>query len=311
MSTTSSSPRTHRAALLPGAIIALAMLMFVVTETIARVGFEPGTSILQRVWLRYGFHLLFMIVVLSGPTRLAFVRTGRPFLHTIRSLLMFAMPACYVWATLRAPGAAAIGVFSLSPLLVIGFAYLGRERVPRAVAVLTAVGCAGAWILYRHAVASIGWAVIPALGMASSYSGYLVLTRVLDRTESLLTNMFYSAAAVFVLLTLTAPLYWRPLAAHEVVAGAALAASGWVVLYLIECGLRRDTAARLAPFLLTQTLLDGIYRIVDRGRHPDTAGVLGTAIIAAAIAGAIVLNSRESQQSRGVLPAPAAADGAA
>ena len=78
----------------------------------------------------------------------------------------------------------------------------------------------------------------------------------------------------------------------------------------MELGLRRDTAARLAPFLLTQPLLDGVFRVIDRGRHPDIAIVLGSLIVAAAIAAAFLGVAFEPRQA-GAAPSHAPAGGTA
>jgi len=149
---------------------------------------------------------------------------------------------------------------------------------------------------------SMGWGVLAAMGMACSYSGYIVLTRVLDRTEPMLTNLFYSALGVFAVLTFAAPLFWTPVGARELLAGCALAASGWIVLYLLELALRRDTPSRLAPFLLAQTLIDVVFRAVDRGQMPSVSILLGGGTIAVAIAAAFLFVARDAQPPAAASP---------
>lgn len=284
--------RNRLAALRPGLAVALAMAMFVATEAVATTGFPRATPIAQRVWLRYGFHLLLMLVLFGGPTRLAFVRTKRPALQIFRSLLMLAMPMCYVLAALTASGKTIFGIFSCAPLMVIALAYLAGERALGSIIVLVAIGCGGALVMYRPDVRAMGWGVWPALGIAASYSAYIVLTRVLDRTETMLSNLFYTAVGVFVALTLAAPLYWTPIGARELVAGAAIAVGGFICLWLLETGLRQETSTRLAPFLLTQTLLDGVLRTIGRGGIPAPAVALGTTVVAAVIFAAAVIVTR-------------------
>ena len=105
--------RRRAAAILPGAIVVLAMLMFFVTEAIRSLAFH-NTPIAQIVWLRYGFHLVLMLAIFGAPARLRFLATARPGLQIFRSLLMLAMPMCYVLAAQRARSADVLAVFAIS-----------------------------------------------------------------------------------------------------------------------------------------------------------------------------------------------------
>jgi drug/metabolite transporter (DMT)-like permease len=278
--------------MMAGLFVVAAMVMWLATEVIVSLGFR-GTPIPQIVWLRYGFHVLLMVTLLGPPTRMSFVRTRRPGLQLIRSLMMLAMPLGYMLAARAARGSAVLAVLAASPLLVVTVARAAGETVPRWAVILSATGWIGALVLYRPDLLAMGWGALAAAGMASSYSAFVVLTRVLDRTEGLLTNLFHCALGVFVVLSLAAPWFWQPIGARELLAGAAVAVSGLIVLYLLELGLRRDTASRLAPFLLAQPLLEGVLRVVHGGERPGAADVFGCGLIAAAIAVAFLALGRQ------------------
>jgi drug/metabolite transporter (DMT)-like permease len=290
----------------PPALIMLSMVAWVATEVVGTIGFNGlasgPTPIPQIVWLRYFFHLLFMLVVFGVPTRLAFVRTRRPGLHVARSLLMLAMPMSYALAVQMARPFAVLGVFAVFPVLVLAMARLAGDRGQTWTALAVAVGWIGTLVVYRPPIAEMGWGALAAVAMAASFSGYLVLTRVLDRTEPLLTNLFYSAVGVFAALSIALPFLWTPIGARELVSGAAVAVTGWLTLYLLELALRRDTPSRLAPFLFAQALIDVGFRAIDRGRDLSADLVLGALLIAAALTVALIARRRARRPDAAVAP---------
>jgi drug/metabolite transporter (DMT)-like permease len=232
------------------------MVMWVVTEA-AGAALMPGTvPIPEIVWLRYAFHIGMMLVVLGVPCRFSFVRTSRPWLQLVRSLLMLAMPLCYALGGGAARLRDVMGVFWIAPMLVLAMAPLARDRPSRVTWAVTLIAWLGAAVAYRPAITTMGWALVWSAGMAASFAAYVVLTRVLDRTESLLTNLFHTAVGVFVALSVTLPAYWVPVGARAVGAGAMVAICGWVGLWLMDLAVRRAQPSRLAPFLFTQALMD-------------------------------------------------------
>jgi drug/metabolite transporter (DMT)-like permease len=108
--------------------------------------------------------------------------------------------------------------------------------------------------------------VVYPLAMAASFALYIVLTRVLDRTEGVLTNLFYSAAGVALALTPVLPSFWQRPSARAVMASAVVAAGSYVVLWTLNLALRLWPAPRTAAFLFVQALLMRFVEVAD-GRH--------------------------------------------
>ena len=276
-----SSTRTDLLGLLnhPAALVSLAMAMWVVTEAVGGAIFRGSSPLPQVVWLRYAFHLAVMLVLFGVADRFRFIRTHRPVLHLGRSLCMLVMPLCFAFAAQTQSARSVFGVFWVAPLLVLLMARLLGMSAPRVVWLATLVATLGAIFVYRPPIIGMGWAAVFAVGMAASFSAYIVLTRELDRTEPILTNLFYSALGVFLALSVGAPLYWEPLGARQLVGGAALAISGLVGLWLLELGIRRDTPARLAPFLFTQVVVEELLRVADRRAMPSPYVLVGLGLI--------------------------------
>jgi drug/metabolite transporter (DMT)-like permease len=240
----------------PPALVTLAMIMWVITEIIVAISFGRAYPIPQIVWLRYAFHLVLMCLILGVPYRFSFVLTRRPWLQLFRSLLMLVMPLSYAMAIQQTRWSNVAALFWLAPLLVIVMGGLAGERTPRFAWITTVVALVGAVVMYRPALTTLGAGVLPTLAMAASFSGYIVLTRVLDRTEPLLTNLFHSALGVFVALSIPLLHLWVPVSTRQIIGALVVAVCGWLTLWLLELGLRQDSPGRLAPFLFVQAVLE-------------------------------------------------------
>ena len=274
--------------------MALAMLLFAALEMLGARTIKEG-SVLQVVWLRYLFHLALMIVVLAPRSGLGFVRTSRPILQIVRSLTMLVMPACYALGTGGATALDVFGVFWVSPLLVLLFTSWVGDRASGWTWLASGLGWCGAIAVYQPPLAAMGVSAVYAVGMAASFSAYIVITRALDRTEGLLTNLFYTAIGVFVVLTASGAA-WKPASALTLVGAALVAAVGWLSLAALDLALRNARPSQLATFLFSQIVVYETAKAALGGRVPGVADTLGlVAIIGAMVAAA--LEARTDQAS--------------
>jgi hypothetical protein len=270
----------------PILVLSLAMTTWVITEAIAATTFSR-IPVMQVVWTRYFFHLAYMFLLLSASRRFDLLRTRRPGLHLFRSMLMLTMPACYALAR-EAGGGTVMGIFWIAPCLVLLMAPLAGERPSRLTWTLSVIAWIGVLFMYRPSSSALGWSALAAVGMGASFSAYVVCTKVLDGTEHLLTNLFYTAVGVFVVLSLALPYFWVPMTPREFAGGALVAATGWATLYLLERAIDGATVSRLAPFFFVQAILEVGLRLVDRGRLPPVPVMFGIAITTVAFALAVV-----------------------
>jgi drug/metabolite transporter (DMT)-like permease len=259
--------------------MALSMALWVALETFGAFMMR-GTSIPQVVWLRYAFHLLLMLVLLGPRYGLGFVRTSRPVLHIVRSLLMFVMPISFWLGVQVFRPADVMGVFWVVALLVLVSTPLGRGRLTVRVWAAMLLGCLGILAIYRPHLHSMGRvALVWPVAMAVSFSLYVVLTKILDRTESVLTNLFWSAISVFAVLSLSLPAFWQPVGTRAIVGAIGIASLGLVSLAALDLSIRRGSPAGIAPLLLLQPVFEWLVRVLAAGRGPafvDTSGVVVT-----------------------------------
>lgn len=278
--------------------MALSMALWVALETFGAYTMR-GTPLPQVVWLRYAFHLLLMLVLLGPRYGLGFVRTSRPVLHIVRSLLMFVMPISF-WLGVQAfRPADVMGVFWVVALLVLVSTAFGRGGLTVRVGAAMLIGCLGILAIYRPHLHAMGRAALVwPVAMAVSFSLYVVLTKTLDRTESVLTNLFWSAIAVFVVLSLSVPAFWQPVGPRAIVGAIGIAGLGLASLAALDLSIRRGSPAGIAPLLLLQPVFEWLVHVLVAGRGPGFLGTSGV-VVTIGVIGFVIWNERWGGQRRG------------
>jgi drug/metabolite transporter (DMT)-like permease len=258
----------------------VAMLFWPIVEALANVLSRPYSPV-QIVWMRYGTHLLLMLVLWTpaGPARL--LRTRRPGLHALRALTMLGMPACYVLATTRMPVVTVMSIFWVAPLLALGLAavLLGDRPGPwrwlaAAAAYAGALLILGPWAVPRAS------AVLP-LAMAGCFALYQVLTRAM-REETTSTRLFYTALGVWLPLGLLLPWFWMTPTLRDLGVMMAIGVLGFLFLLGMDLALDAAPVSRVAPFALAQPIWEALLGPVVGGPAPGPAVIGGIAVVLAA-----------------------------
>lgn len=234
----------------------------------------------QVVWTRYAVHLALMLLVWGWRAPGSLWRTRRPVFQLARSLLMLGMPAAWIMGMQMGVHAATLmSIFWFSPLLILGFAHLFlHERVPAALWVVTAVACAGAFLLHEPGELSPVRLLVFPLGMALCFSLYVVMTRSL-RTETTRTNLFYTALGVFLVLTPFMPGLWITPLVPDMMAMVAVGVLGFGALYALD---RMAEAAPLsvsAPFAYLQVAATVGIGLVAGMEHGLSARRMATGLL--------------------------------
>ena len=268
-------------------LMALSMVFWIATEA-GGAAVLQNTPIPQVVWLRYLVHLGVMLVVFGPRHGVGLVRTSRPMLQLGRSLLMLGMPLSFMIAAREMPPARVWGGFWMTPTLILLLARMGGARVAWSRWLLAAMGWLGAMAVYGPPLPQ-PLALAATFGMAATFSLYVIWTAELDRTESFLTNLFYSALGVFLGLSVGLPWWWTPLTVRAVAGGAVVACFGWLTLAAMDLALRLDRPSRLAVFFFSQIpaheLLLGLA-----GHRPSKVELVGTVVVSAVLLAGLVLH---------------------
>jgi len=277
----------------PPAPAALAMVMWLTAEIVFSRTIGDEIPIPQVTWLRYGFHLALMCLVLGIPCRFSFVRTSRPWLQLGRSLLIVTMPLGLGLAIERASWDDIVPIFWTAPLLVLIMTSLAGDRPSPLSWIVVLIAVLAVVVMNRPSLRGMAGAALPSFAAAVGFAGYFVLTRVLGRTEPLLTNLFYTGLGAFIALSILLPTFWGPVSARQLVVVVILAILGWITLWLIERSLRQASPARLAPVLFLQPLLDSAIR-VTRPSFADLRYLVAVLVVLAVVSAAWWLSPRSS-----------------
>jgi drug/metabolite transporter (DMT)-like permease len=238
---------------------------------------------MQVAFLRALASLPFLLAATAWSGAWAELRMVRWPLQLLRGLLGVAMLGGFVYAVAELSLANTYAVFLCAPLVVAALSWpLLGERVPlrRTLAIL--VGLGGVLIALRpsgEGLASL--AGLAAAAAAACYALGVVTIRVLCRTDSSRSIVFWFLAILALVSGLLAIADWRPVDASQLWMLAFIGITGALGQYFITDAFRLAPASVIAPFEYTALLwglaLDwAIWDVL-----PDAAVLLGGAIVIA------------------------------
>lgn len=252
------------------------------------------------VWARYTLHCVLMLIFLAPSMRWKLVATRRPWLQTIRALMLVGVTGLNIAALHYLPLAETTAMLFLAPLIVSLLAgpFLGESLRPAHWAVILA-GFAGVLLIARPGSALHPTGLALVLAAALCYSIYQIQTRQLSPTENTLTMLFYTALTGTVGMTLAAPVYWGgPLPDwREALLIASLGIYGGTGHFLLISAFRHAPATTLSPLLYVQLIWATLLGWLVFDHWPDGMTLAGMAVIAASSA-ALALLQRRGRVSR-------------
>lgn len=235
----------------------------------------------QVVWVRYGVHLLVLIVLFGWWGAGPLMRTRRPGYQIARSLLMLIMPASWIAGRhLGMPMSGFMPVFWLSPLLIMVFACLVLGERPSAKLWLAgALASAGAMFQFGGRLPLFSWQLVFPLAMSASFSLYIVMTRSL-RDESVRVNLLYTALGVFVALTPVMPHVWQAPGALDFGVMTVVGILGLACLYFLDRMASAAEVSLTAPVIAGQVLLTTAVSVLQKHGLPGRLAMTGAFAVA-------------------------------
>ena len=214
---------------------------------------SPHYSAFQVASLRGMSALPFIIAwvgVRGGYGQLLRVRFG---LHLVRAMLGILMLASFAFALRSLPLAEAYSIFFVAPLLITVLAVLIlKEKVDWRRWIAVAVGFVGVIIVLRPTGAHT--LTIPGLAVLATAIGYAlsaIIIRVLGRTDSTQSMMFWLMLLVAFGAGVLALPNWRPIQPGDWVVIAGMAVTGSLGQLAITEAFRIGEASFIAPFEYT------------------------------------------------------------
>jgi drug/metabolite transporter (DMT)-like permease len=251
---------------------------------------------LEVAVLRGAASLPFTLLPVVVAGRLAQLRPRRFPMHLLRAVLTVLLLGTFIYAVRELSLANAYAVFLSAPLIVAALSVplLGERGNARTwIAILA--GLAGVLIMLRPSSAGLlSWGALAALVAATSYALSAIAVRVLTRTESTASVVFWTIGLMTVIAAVLAAPGWVAIAARHwpwIIALGVVAAIGQ---HLLTQAFRLAPPSLVAPFEYTALLWGiGIDRII--WHVLPSARVLGGGGVV--IASGLYLIWRESRQS--------------
>jgi drug/metabolite transporter (DMT)-like permease len=233
-------------------------------------------------------------VVIAG--RLGELRPRRFAMHLLRGVLTVVLLGTFIYAVRELSLANAYAVFLSAPLIVAALSVplLGERSSPRTWIAIVA-GLAGVIVMLRPTAAGLwSWGALAALVAATAYALSAIAVRVLTRTESTASVVFWTISLMTAIAAVLAAPGWVAIAARHwpwIIALGVVAAVGQ---HLMTHAFRLAPPSLVAPFeysaLLWGIAIDRIiWQVLPSARVLAGGGVV--------IASGLYLIWRESRQA--------------
>jgi len=255
-------------------------------------------SVIQVVWARYAGAFVLAFVLSNPFNHPGLVESRRPFLQIGRSLALLVSSFLNFLALRYLQLDQALAITFSAPFLVALLAgpvldeWVGLRRW-----VAIGVGFLGVLVVTRPGFGSIHPAALLSLAAAFTLAFYNVATRLLARSDSSGTTLFYSNFVGFIATTPLLPLVWTPpRGAVDVLLMIAVGAFGAFGHYLLIVAHRLAPASLLSPFMYTQLLWAGTLGYLMFDDVPSRWTLAGAGIV---VGSGLYLLHRERIRSGG------------
>jgi drug/metabolite transporter (DMT)-like permease len=264
------------------ALMCATMICFTGQDTCAK-WLSASLPIAQIVWARYVGATVIALAASRSLSRPAMLRSKRPRLQLVRSVLLFCSTTANIVALRQLQLSETATISFLTPVFVALLAgpVLG-ERVSAERVIAIALGFLGVVIATRPGTAAFQPIVLVAVAGVVCNSGYVLATRKLAGADSAQTTLAWTQIAGLVFLTPILPWIWRqPQSAIDwlIMAGMGVfAATSHGMLIVAH---RFAPAPTLTPFTYTQLIWMIISGVVVFGQWPTASTLLGAALVVA------------------------------
>ncbi len=259
-----------------------ALACFALLDTTAKY-LNHHMDTLQVVWARYTGAFLFPFIVSNPWTRPGLMFTARPVLQLFRSLLLLACTICNFVALRYLQLDEAVSLAFSTPFFVAVLAgpilgeWVGWRRWTA-----IGVGFAGVLVVTRPGGGGLHWAALLLIASAFMYALYAIMTRILARTDSNETTLFYSNLVGAILMLPVVWFVWvtptSPLIVALMLVTGVIGSFGH---YLLIAGHRLAPAAVLTPFIYTELIWMIALGYLVFGDVPSRWTLAGAAIVVA------------------------------
>jgi drug/metabolite transporter (DMT)-like permease len=265
------------------ALFIVGVFLFACLDSIAKVLMQHYPVPLIA-WAIYLSQFVLMTAILGPVAGRDLVRTNRPIFVIVRSLCLVLVSAFFLSSFARLPLAEATSILFVAPLFIVLLASpVLREHIgwPRWLAV--GAGFVGVLLIVRPSGALDTMGIVFAVLAALFNALYQIFTRILSRTERVVTLLYYTGLVGTVAFGLVVPWFWDgpPPTAWYYVMFISLGVLGGVGHWFLTIAFRHAPASLLAPINYLQVVWATLLGWLVFDHFPDGITLIGMAIIAA------------------------------
>ena len=236
-------------------VMLVAVGVFAVMDALLKL-LAPHYSTMQLSAMRGAASLPFMLVPLMAMGRLRELKPVRWPLHLARGGLVLFVMGGFIYAVRVLSLADAYAIFLAAPLIVTALSgpFLGEHIGWRRWLAIW-VGLSGVIIMLRPQASSVlTFGALAALGSAAAYAVSAMTVRVLTRTDTTVSIVFWVIVQLTVFSTLLAAAGWQPLRPEHWWPLVGIGISGAIAQHLLTEAFRLAPASVIAPFEYTALL---------------------------------------------------------
>jgi drug/metabolite transporter (DMT)-like permease len=186
------------------------------------------------------------VLYAGGATQLVRVRWP---LHLIRGVLSVFMMLTFTFALKELSLAKTYSLFFVAPLLIAIFSiFMLGERVHRTQWVAIVIGFLGVLVVLRPGAVGFRWAgTLAVLGTALCYALSSILVRIIGRTDSTQSMVFWMTCMLAIGATALALPDWQPIRGEHYLLIGGVAVTGAIGQWGITEAFKHAPAASVAP----------------------------------------------------------------
>ena len=258
------------------------MAALTVMDTLAKL-LTADMPVMQVAWARFFFLFVALAPVFLRRQPHLLFRTGNLRLQLARGFLQLPANICFLTALAYLPLADAVAVAFSAPLFIVAFSalWLG-ERVNWQSWAAVGIGMAGVVLIIRPGFGAAHWALVLPLITAVVFAAFQVMTRILGRTDSSITTLFYSNLVGLIGTGLVAPFVWEAPSASEWLMMGGLGMLAALGHFLMIEAFSTAPASTLAPFTYVELVWAAALGFLLFGGVPGVFVVIGSVIVVAA-----------------------------
>ena len=257
---------------------------------------------LQVAGMRFVSAFIIALMFSNPFTRRGLLKSGQPTLQILRGLMLVSTTILNFLAFryLQLDEALAI-LFSTPFLVAIAAGPLLGEWVGWRRWTAIIVGFIGVLVVIRPGMGGgMQWAALFSVGAAIFYAAYSITTRMVSRTDSSETTLFYGNLVAVCVMAPLLPFVWKgPLSLLDFGLLVAVGALGSFGHYLMIAAHRRAPASVLSPFMYTQLVWATTLGLLVFGDIPTQWTMVGATIV---VASGLYLLYRERKVTGRVAP---------